>query len=37
MFLHVQGSYASNETCINWNAPTVFVLGFLEANAKKSE
>jgi endoglucanase len=24
-----QGSYASNETCINWNAPAVFVLGFL--------
>lgn len=25
------GSYASNEICINWNAPLVFVLGFLEA------
>ncbi len=25
-------SYASNEICINWNAPLVFVLGFLEAN-----
>jgi endoglucanase len=23
-------SYASNEICINWNAPLVFVLGFLE-------
>lgn len=26
------GSYASNEICINWNAPLVFVLGFLEEN-----
>ncbi len=25
-------SFASNEVCINWNAPTVFVLGYLEAN-----
>lgn len=24
------GSYASNEICINWNAPLVFVLGALE-------
>lgn len=34
-YMDVQGSYASNETCINWNAPTVFVLGFLEANTDK--
>jgi endoglucanase len=29
-----QKSYASNETAINWNAPAVFMLGFLEANAR---
>ncbi len=27
------GSYASNEVAINWNAPLVYVLGFLQANA----
>jgi endoglucanase len=27
----VQESYASNEVCINWNAPAVFVLGYLES------
>jgi endoglucanase len=26
------GSFASNEICINWNAPLVFILGFLESN-----
>jgi endoglucanase len=26
----VQESYASNEVCLNWNAPAVFVLGYLE-------
>jgi endoglucanase len=26
----VQASYASNEVCLNWNAPAVFVLGYLE-------
>ncbi len=31
-YVDEQGSYASNEICINWNAPLVFVLGFLEAN-----
>jgi endoglucanase len=34
-YLDLQDSYASNETCINWNAPMVFILGFLEANADK--
>ena len=34
-YVDKQGSYASNETCINWNAPAVFVFGFLEANADK--
>jgi len=28
-FIDNQKSYASNETAINWNAPAVFVLGFL--------
>ena len=27
------GSYASNEVCLNWNAPLVFALGFMEANS----
>jgi len=26
------GSFASNEVAINWNAPLVYVLGFLQAN-----
>lgn len=26
-----EGSYASNEVCLNWNAPLVYVLGFLQA------
>jgi endoglucanase len=29
-FEDLQGSYASNEVCLNWNAPAVFVLGYLE-------
>lgn len=29
-FEDVQASYASNEVCLNWNAPAVFVLGYLE-------
>jgi endoglucanase len=29
-----QDSYASNEICINWNAPLVFILGFLVANSE---
>lgn len=29
-FEDVQASFASNEVCINWNAPAVFVLGYLE-------
>ncbi len=29
-FEDVQASYASNEECLNWNAPAVFVLGYLE-------
>ncbi len=31
-YLDQQGSYASNEVAINWNAPLVFMLGFLEKN-----
>ena len=26
----LEPSYASNEVCLNWNAPAVFVLGYLE-------
>lgn len=29
-FVDVEASYASNEVCLNWNAPAVFVLGYLE-------
>jgi len=29
-FEDVVESYASNEVCLNWNAPAVFVLGYLE-------
>lgn len=29
-FKDVEESYASNEVCINWNAPAVYVLGYLE-------
>ena len=34
-YVDLQPSYASNENCLNWNAPAVFVLGFLEKNANK--
>jgi endoglucanase len=30
----VQPSYASNEVCLNWNAPAVFVMGYLEQVCK---
>jgi len=33
-FEDVQGSFASNEVCINWNAPAVYVLGYLQENRK---
>ncbi len=29
-FVDLQDSFASNEVCLNWNAPAVFVLGYLE-------
>lgn len=29
-FEDVEASFASNEVCLNWNAPAVFVLGYLE-------
>jgi len=29
-FMDVEPSFASNEVCLNWNAPAVFVLGYLE-------
>jgi endoglucanase len=33
-FEDVEPSYASNEVCLNWNAPAVFVLGYLEETNK---
>jgi endoglucanase len=33
-YLDDQASYASNEVCLNWNAPAVFVLGYLEQYCK---
>lgn len=33
-FEDVEASYASNEVCLNWNAPAVFVLGYLEQVCK---
>jgi len=30
----IEESYASNEVCINWNAPAVYVLGYLEKTRK---
>lgn len=29
-YMDVEASFASNEVCINWNAPAIFVLGYLE-------
>lgn len=29
-FEDVEASFASNEVCLNWNSPAVFVLGYLE-------
>jgi endoglucanase len=29
-FMDEEESYASNEVCLNWNAPAVYVLGYLE-------
>jgi endoglucanase len=33
-YLDITESFASNEVAINWNAPLVFVLGFLEMEMK---
>jgi endoglucanase len=33
-FEDVVESFASNEVCLNWNAPAVFVLGYLEKEMK---
>ena len=30
-YVDVVGSYASNEICLNWNAPLIFILGYFEA------
>jgi endoglucanase len=29
-YTDAEGSYASNEVCINWNSPAVYVLGYLQ-------
>lgn len=29
-YMDVEASFASNEVCINWNAPAVYVLGYLQ-------
>ncbi|NPA38041.1 MAG: cellulase [Chlorobi bacterium] len=34
-YVDKQPSYASNENAINWNAPNVFVLGFIKENTDK--
>ncbi len=31
-YVDEQPSYASNEVCLNWNSPVIFILGYLEAN-----
>jgi len=36
-YVDKQPSFASNENAINWNAPSVFVLGFITANSDKLE
>lgn len=33
-YMDVEASYASNEVCINWNAPAVYVLAYLQENRK---
>ncbi len=35
-YIDTVASYASNEICINWNAPLVFVAGYLNAQALTS-
>jgi endoglucanase len=32
-YVDLTTSFASNEVCINWNAPLIFLLGFLETSA----
>jgi endoglucanase len=34
-YMDVEPSFASNEVCINWNAPAVFVVSYLEQNRKE--
>ena len=31
-YMNLEASYASNEVCLNWNAPAVYILGYLEKN-----
>jgi len=30
-YVDLTGSFASNEVCLNWNAPLIYILGFLES------
>jgi endoglucanase len=34
-YLDHEASFASNEVCINWNAPLVFVLEYLNQEGEK--
>jgi hypothetical protein len=34
-YIDVVESYASNEICINWNAPCIYMLGFFDSNKSK--
>jgi endoglucanase len=29
-YMDLQASYASNEVCLNWNAPAIYVMGYLQ-------
>ncbi|MBI9042160.1 glycoside hydrolase family 9 protein [Lutibacter sp.] len=33
-YVDVEASYASNEVCLNWNAPAIYVLGYLQQHRK---
>ncbi|MCX6151238.1 MAG: glycoside hydrolase family 9 protein [Ignavibacteriales bacterium] len=35
-YIDNQGSYASNEICINWNAPLVFVSGYFNGESEQT-
>lgn len=33
-YMDLEASYASNEVCLNWNAPAVYVMAYLQENRK---